>query len=59
MSVRALSSVMAEAMRAAEDRFSDKEQRCEAAAAEYESKIYDAVQAWLDDGEACEDLFSC
>lgn len=47
------------ACRAAEDRFSDKEQRCEAAAAEYESKIYDAVQAWLDDGEACEDLFSC
>ena len=43
----------------AEDRFSDKEQKCEAAAAEYESKIYDAVQAWLDDGEACEDLFSC
>ena len=47
------------ACRAAEDRFSDKEQKCEAAAAEYESKIYDAVQAWLDDGEACEDLFSC
>ena len=45
--------------RAAEDRFSDKEQRCESAADEYESKIYDAVQAWLDDGEACEDLFSC
>jgi len=47
------------ACRAAEDRFSDKEQKCEAAAAEYESKIYDAVQTWLDDGEACEDLFSC
>lgn len=47
------------ACRAAEDRFSDKEQKCEAAAAEYESKIYDAVQTWLDDGEACKDLFSC
>jgi len=47
------------ACRAAEDRFSDKEQRCESAADEYESKIYDAMQAWLDDGEACEDLFSC
>ena len=47
------------ACRAAEDHFSDKEQRCESAADEYESKIYDAVQAWLDNGEACEGLFSC
>ena len=41
----------------ASKRFSTEQ--CENAADEYETKLYGALQTWLDDGEACEDLFSC
>ena len=37
--------------------FSDEQ--CKNAADEYEAKFYDALQTWLDDGEACEDLLGC
>ena len=41
----------------ASEKFSDEQ--CKNAADEYEAKFYDALQTWLDDGEACEDLFGC
>ena len=41
----------------ASETFSDEQ--CKNAADEYEAKFYDALQTWLDDGEACEDLLGC
>ena len=41
----------------ASETFSDEQ--CKNAADEYETKFYDALQTWLDDGEACEDLLGC